>query len=205
LKSFKQDMVWPARIFYMFGTAGKEKKYAAFDRGLVKFKHYNENPTGKIGADRRCQLWFWLRLNISSTEFGLEDEVIMPGWARERGLRLYFQTARWRIFCRLCTKVLALRFCRPWLAALPAIASDLPVFAWSCGWRGLIFQSARQGRCGDSDGLRIATDEKLRAELTAKGLIRAKEFSWEKCARETLDCLIAAGHWHYFFNVVKIT
>lgn len=30
-------------------------------------------------------------------------------------------------------------------------------------------------------------DEDLRREMSAKGLIRAKEFSWEKCARETVD------------------
>lgn len=33
---------------------------------------------------------------------------------------------------------------------------------------------------------KLLLDENLRAELVAKGLVRAKDFSWEKCARETL-------------------
>ncbi len=33
---------------------------------------------------------------------------------------------------------------------------------------------------------RVLTDEGLRNEMIAKGLQRAKEFTWERCARETL-------------------
>ncbi len=35
----------------------------------------------------------------------------------------------------------------------------------------------------------LLTDEDLRARLTEKGLLRAKQFSWEKTASETLACL----------------
>jgi glycosyltransferase involved in cell wall biosynthesis len=37
--------------------------------------------------------------------------------------------------------------------------------------------------------LRLATDETLRAELVERGYRNVKRFSWEKCARETLDVL----------------
>ena len=33
---------------------------------------------------------------------------------------------------------------------------------------------------------RVLADEKLRKEMSEKGLARAKLFTWEKCARETL-------------------
>lgn len=36
---------------------------------------------------------------------------------------------------------------------------------------------------------RVLNDENLRAEMIAKGLEQAKKFSWEKCARETLEYL----------------
>lgn len=36
---------------------------------------------------------------------------------------------------------------------------------------------------------RVLEDQELRGELVAKGLARAKELSWEKCARETLAVL----------------
>jgi glycosyltransferase involved in cell wall biosynthesis len=39
-----------------------------------------------------------------------------------------------------------------------------------------------------ADGIRkILSDEDLRKKNIAKGLEQARLFSWEKCARETLD------------------
>ena len=35
----------------------------------------------------------------------------------------------------------------------------------------------------------VASDSNLQKELSAKGLARSKNFSWEKCARETLEIL----------------
>jgi len=41
--------------------------------------------------------------------------------------------------------------------------------------------------------LRVSGDPTLRAELSCKGLARAKAFSWERCARETMAVYEAAG------------
>jgi glycosyltransferase involved in cell wall biosynthesis len=35
--------------------------------------------------------------------------------------------------------------------------------------------------------LNLLSDEKLRNELTQKGIERAKQFSWSKCAQETVE------------------
>jgi len=32
----------------------------------------------------------------------------------------------------------------------------------------------------------VLADERLRSELSAKGIARARQFSWERCARETI-------------------
>ncbi len=40
---------------------------------------------------------------------------------------------------------------------------------------------------------RLATDEGLRQRLREKGLVRAKEFSWERCVRETMAVLEAVA------------
>jgi glycosyltransferase involved in cell wall biosynthesis len=37
--------------------------------------------------------------------------------------------------------------------------------------------------------LRLATDDALRAMLVERGFANVKRFSWEKCARETLEVL----------------
>jgi glycosyltransferase involved in cell wall biosynthesis len=40
---------------------------------------------------------------------------------------------------------------------------------------------------------RLADDDALRAELVRRGLENVKRFSWEKCARETLEVLESVG------------
>ncbi len=37
--------------------------------------------------------------------------------------------------------------------------------------------------------LRLATDDALRATLIERGFANVKRFSWEKCARETLEVI----------------
>ena len=34
---------------------------------------------------------------------------------------------------------------------------------------------------------RVLSDDALAADLSARGIERARQFSWERCARETLD------------------
>jgi glycosyltransferase involved in cell wall biosynthesis len=41
--------------------------------------------------------------------------------------------------------------------------------------------------------LRLATDDALRAALIERGYANVKRFSWEKCARETLEVLESVG------------
>ena len=41
---------------------------------------------------------------------------------------------------------------------------------------------------------RVLGDEELRAELTERGFEQARRFSWEKCARQTLDVLERVCH-----------
>ena len=39
----------------------------------------------------------------------------------------------------------------------------------------------------------VLRDSELRRRLSEKGIDRAREFTWESCARQTLDVLIKAG------------
>jgi glycosyltransferase involved in cell wall biosynthesis len=39
----------------------------------------------------------------------------------------------------------------------------------------------------------VLRDSELRLRISEKGIERAREFSWERCARQTLDVLTKAG------------
>jgi len=71
-------------------------------------------------------------------------------------------------------------------AGVPVIAANASAIPEVVGDAGLLFDP------NDSDELRVRmetvlSNPKLREELIQKGLERAKTFSWEKCAKETLS------------------
>lgn len=117
-------------------------------------------------------------------DFNLNRSVLMPGWVSEDDLPYILNGARAFIFPSKYEG-----FGIPVLQALacgvPTIVSDIPVLHEIADDSVLYFNQ------NDKDSIvksleDIASDEELRATLKAKGFERAKLFSWEKCALETL-------------------
>jgi glycosyltransferase involved in cell wall biosynthesis len=81
------------------------------------------------------------------------------------------------------------------LVQLEAMACGCPVIAASSGaipeisgGAALLFDPRSPEELGEAI-LRVVGDPALRTDLVGKGLSRAKEFTWERCARQTLDVL----------------
>ena len=68
----------------------------------------------------------------------------------------------------------------------PVVAADNSSLSEVAGDAGLLFDPNSGQKLADAL-LEILDDDKLRDSLRKKGLERAKGFSWEKCARETLE------------------
>ncbi|MDD5071902.1 MAG: glycosyltransferase family 1 protein [Patescibacteria group bacterium] len=118
-------------------------------------------------------------------EFDLEPEIIMPGWVEEEDLPFIYNAATAFIFP---TKYEG--FGIPLLQAMscqvPIAASCLPVLKEVAGEAALFFDpddvNSIEAALKD-----IITDNKLKEILIEKGKERVENFSWEKCARETLE------------------
>ena len=67
----------------------------------------------------------------------------------------------------------------------PVAAADNSSLAEIVGKAGILFDAYSSAKIAESLS-KILESEKLRDELKQKGLERAKDFSWEKCASETL-------------------
>jgi Glycosyltransferase len=172
--------------FLYVGRLEKKKNTPLLIEAFVKFKHYNETRPEKLALIGDASFGFD-EIKYIVHEFGLQDEVVMPGWAREEDTPYIFNGALSYILPSL-HEGFGITLLQALACGVPAIASDLPVLREVADGAALFFNPH------DKEDVaivmaKIATDEKLRAELTAKGLIRAKEFSWEKCARETLKYL----------------
>ena len=74
----------------------------------------------------------------------------------------------------------------------PVIVSDIPVFREVTGGAAVFAEAARPDNLGDAMK-RLVTSAALREDLSASGLARARELSWERCAGDTLDVYRAAA------------
>jgi len=122
-------------------------------------------------------------VNYVIEEFGLTKEVIMPGWVSEADLP-YITAAAAAFIMPSRYEGFGIPILEAMACGVPAAVSELPVFREVAGDAALYFdQNDKQAMAAAIE--RIVGDEALRAALRAKGLVRAREFSWRRCAEET--------------------
>ncbi len=120
-------------------------------------------------------------------EYDLESQVFIPGWAEEKDMPYIFNAATAFVFPSKKEG-----FGIPLLQALgcgvPVAASCIPPFREVVQDAALFFNPV--DRTEMSKALeRIVLDKDLRRDLVEKGRKRAQEFSWRKCAQETLEII----------------
>jgi glycosyltransferase involved in cell wall biosynthesis len=121
-------------------------------------------------------------------ELGVGDSVELTGWIpREELLRLY---ARAQAFVYPSTfEGFGMPVLEAMAAGIPVACSDIPPLREVAGDTALFFDPLNEDAiAGALD--RITTDAGLRARLTEAGPERAREFTWERAARESLAALL---------------
>lgn len=124
-------------------------------------------------------------------ELGIESWVTRPGWIDHEALPGFYQMAVALLLPSLYEACPA--------PPLEAMASNCPVLTSNrhgtqeiAGDAALLVNPERVDEM--AGGMeRIATDERLRSSLVERGRRRVAEFTWDRCARETLGVLESAG------------
>ena len=131
--------------------------------------------------------WLYEAIFRRVEELGLEGQVVFTGYVAEEGLPALFSGARLFVFPSLYEG-----FGLPVLEAMacgtPVVCSNASSLPEVAGDAALLFDPLDVEGMAAAMG-RVLGDERLRAELIERGLQRARGFSWEKCARETLAVL----------------
>jgi glycosyltransferase involved in cell wall biosynthesis len=70
----------------------------------------------------------------------------------------------------------------------PVVTSDIPVMREVCGDAALYCNPNEPGEIAEKVRM-LAESSEMRAQLSRRGLHRAAQFSWERCARETFKVL----------------
>ena len=118
-------------------------------------------------------------------EYHLHDDVIFPGWVAHEDLPAFYQMADLFLFPSIYESC-------P-IALLEAMASGCPVVTSNTGGTPEIAgDAAILLDPNDPEAIAAAvhsvlTDAQLREALIRKGVEQSKRFSWERCARETLE------------------
>ena len=135
----------------------------------------------------------WWHEEIESTvaEMGLAGRVIFPGYIKEEHLPALYSGAELFVLPSLYEG-----FGLPVLEAMacgtPVVASNVSSLPEIVGNAGVLAKPTDEGDLARAM-VRVLMDPLRAAELRQRGLEQAKQFTWERCARETLAVLQWVG------------
>lgn len=126
-----------------------------------------------------------LEQKINESKF--KNDIILPGYIEADDLNGLFQAAK--IFVYPCFYAgFALVILEAFASELPAVASRIPAITEVIKDEAILVNPKNLQEM--VEGIeKIIEEENLRAELKEKGLKRAKNFDWGKCALETVKIL----------------
>lgn len=135
------------------------------------------------------QAWLAETILAAREKSMYRDDIILTGRLHFEELRALYQSARLCVFPSLYEGF--------GLPILEAFASGIPVLtASNSSLREVAGRAALYCRADSISDIaekleRLWSEEEIRNELVVRGREQVKKFSWEKCARETLDFINA--------------
>ncbi|MFA5184318.1 MAG: glycosyltransferase family 1 protein [Patescibacteria group bacterium] len=180
----KYDLAAPYLLYV--GRLEKKKNIPALVEAFALFKEEHPDQAVKLLLIGDAG-YGYDEVKYIIQEFDLNRQIYLPGWVEEEDLPYIFNAAQAFIFPSKHEG-----FGIPVLQALacgaPAAVSDIPVLREVAADAALYFnQNDTRAIAAAID--KILNDEDLRQALRAKGLARVEEFSWRRCAQETLKLI----------------
>jgi len=172
-------------IFYV-GRLERKKNISSLIEAFGIMKQRHKGIKHKLALAGRAEFGF----NEAKTmiyEYGLEKEVVLPGWVEEEDMPALFAGADAFAFPSFYEG-----FGIPLLQAMacgtPIAASDRASIPEVVGDAALLFNPSNIEEISEAI-YRLISDRALHDDLAKKGLERVKNFGWEKSARETLQAI----------------
>ncbi len=174
------------RFFLYVGRMEKKKNVHNLVEAFAIFKENNKDSDEKLVLVGSAG-FAYDEIKYIIEELGIDSDVIFLGWVEEEDLPYIFNRAEAFIFPSFY-EGFGIPTLQAMACASPLILSDIEVLHEVAGDAALFFNPHNADDLARKMNI-IARDEAVRQDLIEKGLLRVKNFSWEKCAQETLKVL----------------
>jgi glycosyltransferase involved in cell wall biosynthesis len=169
-------------IRYDEGTKNTRKNFGGMAQAIAKVKQDGDLTHKWVVAGKNCYK-YGDEHDIAS--MGIKDDVIFPGLIPQTDLPAFYSLASLYLYPTII-EAFPIPITEAMTCGCPIITSN----ATGCDELGA--DVAYKVEATDSNEIaaaivKVLGDDRLREEMSRKGLERSKIFSWKKCARETLD------------------
>jgi len=127
-------------------------------------------------------------VNYMIREFGVDDDVILLGWVEELDMP-YFYNGATAFVLPSNYEGFGIPLLQAMASGTPIVASDSSVIPEVVGEAGILFNVNNPESMSEAME-EVITNKEKRDHIIKIGEERVKNFSWEKCARETLKELV---------------
>ena len=174
-------------LFYI-GRIDKKKNILTLIEAFAFFKDKNKESKLKLVLAGDAGFGY-SDINYLVSEYRLEDDVIMTGWVDEVDVPCLYSGAAVFVFPS-SYEGFGIPLLQSMACGVPCAASDRTSIPEIAGDAALLFDCTSASSIARAVE-KIVSNKDIRDDLVKKGYKRASEFSWEKCARETLSELLS--------------
>ena len=169
--------------FFYVGRLERKKNTPTLINAFAIFKENNDDAKEKLVLAGDASFGFDEAKYIIE-EYGLDAEIIIPGWVEEEDLPYIYSGAKTFIFPSKY-EGFGIPIIQAMACGVPVVASNIPVLKEIAGEAAIFFDPNDKKNMAKVM-TEVANNKELREKLIKNGYKRVKDFSWEKSAEVTL-------------------
>jgi glycosyltransferase involved in cell wall biosynthesis len=166
------------RYFIFVGLLHPRKNIANLFRAYETFRHQHHEPVKLLIVGEKK--WWKGEMEQVYRDLEFRDDVIFTGRLQADELNLVMASALALVYVSIF-EGFGIPIIEAMQSGVPVITSNVTAMPEIAGDAALLADPFSPNSIADQMK-RMATDEKLREQLISKGLIRCKDFSWQKTA-----------------------
>jgi glycosyltransferase involved in cell wall biosynthesis len=167
-------------------NGGNRKNIAQLFRA---YQHYHgKTPHQLVVVGKDCDKF---RADYGIPDSGYGKDILFPGWVEQEDLPAFYTLADLYLYPSLL-EAFPIPLTEAMACGTPIITSNINGLEEIAGDAALLVDPDKAEEIAGAM-YRVLSDDRLRNDLTQRGLARAKQFSWTKCGQETLAILEQHG------------